>query len=153
MSPSIRNEPSDSGEFQMIENLWKCAIKSVVPTNPADVVRLALCWISRRRGCLMLTRAQWSHITGFFEKGCSFYQTLAGLTHGSSTAMKHYGHVTSRGQTYMCVYIFLTSKLSTLWKGFLFIYLFISEWHCGNPLNVFVIIGPKVSKHTCISSP
>lgn len=127
----------------MIENLWKCAIKSVVATNPADVVRLALCCISRRRGCRTLTRAQWCHMTGFFEKGCSFYQTLAGRTHGSSTAMKHYSHVTSRGQTYMCVYISSIKIIHIMKRIFcLFTYLFQNgivaiHWTCWS------LLGPR----------
>lgn len=34
VSLPIRNDPPDSGEIYMIENLWKCA--SVGPTNLAD---------------------------------------------------------------------------------------------------------------------
>lgn len=36
---------------------------------------------------------------------------------------------------------------------FIHSFVYISEWHCGNPLNVLVIIGPKVSGQTFISLP
>lgn len=61
-------------------------------------------------------------------------------------------NVLSRYQRQMSV--FLTSKLLKMFQKLLYyFYLFISEWHCDDPLNVLIIIGPKVSGHTMISLP
>lgn len=59
-------------------------------------------------------------------------------------------NVPSRYQRQMSV--FLTSNLLKMFQKLLYdLYLFISEWHCDNPLNELIIIGPKVSGHTMIS--
>lgn len=80
VSSLIWNEFSDSREFQMIENLWKCAIKMVGPANAANVVRLALCHAQLASIHLSSAEARdW-----FLCKGFKFNGTLIGHSHGST---------------------------------------------------------------------